>query len=155
MMEDNNNINALNPEVAHLIDQLIVNKELNENALKKIGDKVAREKIERLYDKKKIFIKELGNLMKIDVQHYIHEKRKSIDIKLEKVSNQFQHLFFSGSDVQLISFLISTEKKLQTLYHTLIYHCRFDDFILMVFKNQLNESRRDMVELSKLQEEYI
>lgn len=154
-MEQVKKYSTLDPEVIHLLDQLIVNKEVNENALKKIDDEVATAKVKGLLAKKKMYLKELANVMEIDIGQYVEEQQQDIDLKLQRVSNQFEDLFFKGNDIQLIAFLISTEKKLQKLYHTLIYHCRFDEFLLMIFKSHLSESKRDMLELNKIQEEYI
>jgi len=146
---------TLSPELIHLLDQLIVNKELNENALTKIQDEFAVKKVKGLQAKKNIYIKELANIMDIDISQYTKEHRQNIDLKLQKVTNQFEDLFLKENDIRLIAFLISTEKKLQNLYYTLIYHCRFDDFVTMILKSQLNDSKRDMLELNKIQEEYI
>jgi hypothetical protein len=154
-MHQTKTYNKLKPEIILLIDQLIVNKELNENALQKINDELAKEKVKSLLAKKKIYIQEVANVMEIDMRKYNTEQRQNIDIILQKVSNQFQDLFYKGNDIQLIAFLISAENKLQSIYHNLIYHSRFDDFVLMIFKNQLVESQRDMLELNKIHAEYI
>lgn len=154
-MEQTKKYSTLNPEVIHLLDQLLVSIELNENAVQKLDDQVATAKLKGLLAKKKIYLKELANVMEIDIGQYVEEQRQEIDIMLQKVINQFEDLFLRGNDIQLIAFLVSTEQMLQKLYRTLIYHCRFDDFLLMIFKSQLSESKRDMLELNKIQEEYI
>jgi hypothetical protein len=154
-MEIQEKYNALNPEVIQLLNQLFVCKELYNNASGKLADEVATEKVLRLLAKKKVFLNEVANILDIDTKHYAQEKKKNIEFKLQKVSDEFEDLFLNGNDIELIAFLISTEKKLQKIYHQLISATGYDEFVQMIFKNQLSESKRDMIELQKLQEEYI
>jgi len=155
MTKKTKDMKPVDPELIDILNQLHISKALCDNASSKIADEVTNEKIIKLMNKKDLCVKEITKVFDIDVKEFLRENEVSIDLQCQKVVQQFENLFLEGNDEKLTAFIISTEKKLQKLYKVVTIRSKYDDFAMMILENQLSESRRDMLELNELQNEYL
>jgi len=155
MTKKTKDMKPVDPELIDILNQLHISKALCDNASSKIADEVTNEKIIKLMNKKDLCVKEITKVFDIDVKEFLRENEVSIDLQCQKVVQQFENLFLEGNDEKLTAFIISTEKKLQKLYQVVTIRSKYDDFAMMILENQLSESRRDMLELNELQNEYL
>jgi hypothetical protein len=155
MSEEYKTKKPTDPALIDILNQLHISIALCENASQKVTDSITKDKIGKLVDKKKIFVKEIVQVFDIDLQLYLEQNKESIELQCQKVIQQFENLFLEGNDEKLIAFIISTEKKSQKLYQTLTISKKYDEFAIMILDNQLSESRRDMLELNEIQNEYL
>ena len=142
------------PQISvELINKLIISMDLYREISQKYSDVLFNEEIKRLALEKKIFLKDFQSIKDFNVSDHLKENEDKINIEKENLLIKINHLFLNKSNEDVLEFVIEQENKLTDLYHLLFMEKVEDDFIRMILKNQLDETKRSIRELEELRVE--
>jgi hypothetical protein len=144
------------PEAAaSLLNKLIVAKNIYQEIYPGLSDTLLRIELKRIIMEKEIFVKDFNAIHEFKITDYLEENGDDIKLQSDTLRIKLNHLMPSNENHQIFTIILEREKELVGLYHMILRKSISDEFFYMILKNQLDETRQSVRELSKIIETQI
>lgn len=138
-----------------LLTKLIVAKNIYQEIYPGLSDTLFRLELKRIILEKEIFIKDFNAINEFKIKEYVEENGDDIDLQSDTLRIKLNHLMPSNDNHEIFTIILEREKELVGLYHMILRKSISDEFFYMILKNQLDETRQSVRELSEILESEI
>jgi hypothetical protein len=138
-----------------LLNKLLVAKNVYQEIYPGLSDTLFRLELKRIILEKEIFVKDFNAIHKFKLSDYLEENGEDIKLQSDTLRIKLNHLMPSNENPQIFAIILEREKELVGLYHMILRKAISDEFFYMILKNQLDETRQSVRELSEILETEI
>jgi len=134
----------------NLLQKLIVAKEIYQGIINSISDNLIKTELRRIAIEKEIFIRDFNAINGFRISDFKNQYKDDIRIESSNLQLKFDHLITGHDDAGILSGIIEREKEHEDLYHLVLEKPIEDEFMHMILKNQLDETKQSIQELKDI-----
>ena len=150
-----NKIEKLSASSLGLLNKLIVAKDIYQELYPGLSDTLLRIELKRIIIEKEIFIKDFNAVNGFTLKVHLEEYGDDIKLEADNLRIKLNHLMPSNNNHKIFSIILQREKELVELYHIILRKTVTDEFVYMILKNQLDETKQSVRELSEILDNVI
>jgi rubrerythrin len=136
----------------HLLDQIIMVRDLYAYAAKKIHDEPLQKMLDGFSRHKDIHLKDIKSSFQLDNGSL--KFSQLVNLSKDKLGMDIDDFFIRRNEKEVLSFCIKRERELVELYQQIINDHQFSDFEMVILKNQLKEVKSMISESQSIYEKY-
>jgi hypothetical protein len=133
-----------------LLSKLIVARDVYQEFGSRLSDELLKITLKRITIEKRIFVKDFNMIHGFNLNDHLKEQNDNIAIERENLRNKMLHLLSSNDDQAILEFILEKEEGLIKLYYMFLGEPIDDEFVRIVMKNQLDETKQSIQELNDL-----
>lgn len=148
-------IEKLSASSLGLLNKLIVAKDIYHELYPGLSDTLLQIELKRIIIEKEIFIKDFNAINGFTLKGHLENFGNDIKLEKDNLRIKLNHLMPSNNNHEIFSIILQREKELVELYHMILRKTITDEFVYMILKNQLDETKQSVRELSEILDHVI
>lgn len=138
--------------------KVIVKLELVRQIYQKLAEKIKNENMADTFrtiaSKKKIYSKEIVNLLDFNYEDHEFKVRNQIKVEWEKIRIELNHLILQQDEKVMLEYCIHREHEILNIYQDILEYGSYESLFNTVIRIQMHESVKILNELQHLLEPY-
>ncbi len=142
-------IEKINPEYMGLIDKLYTAQQIYTMAAERATTRLLKDQMQEMASGKEVYIKEIAHLYDLDPPEYQKILKERVNVELDKVKIEINHLLLDDKEQLLFDYCINREKEINQIYKRILSREDYTDLEHTLIKSQLRQNQQHISELSK------
>jgi len=145
---------GINPNIQNLIDKIKLAEEIYNRASSRSHNQPMRDQFKTLAKRKNRFLQEIADQFELDLGKHNLKISERIELEWEKAEIEVNHILIHRNERDILKYCIKREEELVDSYEKVLNNGLKNDFLIALFKSQLEDTLRILNELNQTIEAY-